>query len=200
MTASLTSCCVVEADGGYASSSWTAVVADAHVILHFRNSSSKYFSRASYCLGPGGGIDHDVGVECCVRENKVGGGCRQCSVRAGKSMDRGSKSKGIESISMNCLEREKRYGRQHGDPGLDLRSGRERKKKKKKTYLAALQELIISRSASSAALAVSTASCTFCFHSYWALVSCRLTNRGGGGRRAESGGPSPLPPPPPPPP
>src|SRR3569833_2605910 len=172
MTASLTSCCVVEADGGYASSSWTAVVADAHVILHFRNSSSKYFSRASYCLGPGGGIDHDVGVECCVRENKVGGGCRQCSVRAGKSMDRGSKSKGIESISMNCLEREKRNARQLGVPDLDLRKDqnktkqkkKKKKKKKKKTNKTTHQKQNNTHNTNTTTQTKTTTTNTFCFH------------------------------------
>lgn len=48
-------------------------------------------------------MDHDVEVGCGVDENKVGGAWRHCRVRAGKSSERGSKSKGSEFMSMCCL-------------------------------------------------------------------------------------------------
>ena len=60
------------------------------------------------------------------------------------------------------------------------------------SYLAALQELIISRSANSAARAVSAASCIFCFMSSCAFIICLLTARCVGARdRTESEAPSP---------
>lgn len=90
-------------EGGYVSSSEIVVVAAEHATFHFRNSSMKYDINASFCLSPGGSMDQEVDVGCCVEENKVGGGLRHWRQSAGKSRDRGSNLNGIESTSTCCL-------------------------------------------------------------------------------------------------
>ena len=125
-------------------------------------------------------------MACWVEENKVGGGSRHWRQRAGKSSERGSKSKGVEVISICCL-----YGEHHVSQGsdgnrLEVRRGLGG------PYLAALHELIISRSANSAARAVSAASCIFCFMSSCVFIICLLTARCVGAMdRTESEAPSP---------
>lgn len=91
-------------------------------------------------------MDHDVEVGCGVEENNVGGGSRHWRQRAGKSRDSRLKSNGIESMSICCLRRVSAAF--HGT----------NRKVSGRAHFAALHELTISRSASSAALAVSRAS------------------------------------------
>lgn len=121
-------------------------------------------------------MDHEVDVGCGVEEKRVGGALRHCKVSAGKSRARGSKSKGSEFMSTCCLIRWEQ---------LVAESIRQQTIGGRETDLAARMELSNSRSASSAARAVSMASAKRCFVSNCNFCAARLGARCGIWERAD---------------
>lgn len=142
---------------GLASSTLVAVAVATQAAFQTLNSFAKYLCSASSCWWLGGLKDHDVGVQVWVDEKSVGGGSRHWSARAGKSRERGSKLKGIEVASISRLKAQSVTSHRDKDHSNE-------------TYLVALNEPMISRRASSDALAVSKA----CW--YRLLASCCCFN------------------------
>lgn len=69
-------------------------------------------------------MDQEVEVGCCVDENNVGGGSKHWRQRAGKSKERGLKSKGVDFRSICCLRKYQRkllVGRARDSRRLTLR-------------------------------------------------------------------------------